>query len=111
MFLVQKKEEVLSQNDEFFVGEPELSQNLAKDLATGPPTLIPVLPVGAGVEFALSPRISVLVETAYRFTPTDYLDGFSKAANPSRLDHYQTHSAGIKYNFRKKNEVNCPVTF
>lgn len=96
-------------NGEFFSTEPELQQKLATDVAHHTPTIIPVAPLGAGAEYALNDKLSLLLETCYRLTTTDYIDGFSKAANPSRLDHYQSHSAGVKYRFGKRSGVDCPA--
>jgi hypothetical protein len=39
---------------------------------------------------------------------TDYLDGFTKAANPSKKDHYYTHTIGLIYSFGEKNTLACP---
>jgi opacity protein-like surface antigen len=96
-------------NGEYFATEPELQQKLATDAVRTPPKLIPVVPIGAGAEYALSERISLLAETNYRLTKTDYIDGFSQSANPSRLDHYQSHSVGVKYRFGKRSGVDCPT--
>ena len=98
-------------NSEFFSSEPGLHQKLEQDIAQKLPRFIPVVPVGAGVEYSLTERLSLLLETNYRLTSTDYLDGFSKAGNPSGLDHYQSHSLGVKYRFEKKSAVDCPVAF
>ena len=48
----------------------------------------PVLPVGAGVRFAIGYYYDILVEGGYRFTLTDYLDGVSNRGNPDSFDTY-----------------------
>jgi Domain of unknown function (DUF6089) len=95
-------------NGEFFLLE-DLSARLAEDQAHSTPKLIPVLPVGAGIQYSISKKLSVIAETSYRLTRTDYLDGFSKAANPQFYDHYQSHTIGILYRFEKKSALNCPT--
>ena len=97
-------------NAEYFIGEQSTIQGLAADVQHVPPRMIAVLPAGIGVRYAVSSRISVTAETSYRFTFTDYLDGFSKAADPSMRDSYQSHSIGIIYQFVKGNSSwKCPV--
>ena len=39
----------------------------------------------------------------------DYLDGFSKAANPELKDHYYKYSIGLQYALRDKSNYDCPV--
>jgi hypothetical protein len=97
-------------NGEFFSTE-DLSSRLAEDISHNPPKLIPIVPVGIGVQYSLRKNISLIGETAYRLTRTDYLDGFSKAGNPDLYDHYQSHTVGVLYKFGKKNNLNCPTTF
>jgi outer membrane receptor protein involved in Fe transport len=70
--------------------------------------LIPVLPMGIGIRYPISSRISINAETSYRFTFTDYLDGFSKAANDSRRDSYLSHTVGLIYKFRNNLMMKCP---
>src|SRR5436190_5105219 len=97
-------------NAEYFSTEASTIQGLAADAQHSLPKMIPVLPLGVGIRYSLSKRISLSAETSYRFTFTDYLDGFSKAADPSRKDSYQTHSVGVIYQFQKNNASwKCPV--
>ena len=97
-------------NGEFFTSE-DLSSRLAEDLAHETPKLIPVVPVGIGIQYSVKKNLSVIAESAYRFTRTDYLDGFSKAGNPALFDHYQSHTIGVLYRIGKKSNLNCPTTF
>jgi len=97
-------------NGEFFTSE-DLSSRVAADLAHETPKVIPVVPVGIGIQYSIKKNLSVIAETAYRFTRTDYLDGFSKAGNPALYDHYQSHTIGVLYRIGKKSNLNCPTTF
>lgn len=96
-------------NAEFFSSEPGTLSGLSADEQHPLPTIIPVIPMGIGVRFPISPRISVNAETSYRLTFTDYLDGFSKAANDSRRDSYLSHSVGLIYQLRDNSWLKCPV--
>jgi hypothetical protein len=96
-------------NTSHFSAEPDLVQRLAEDQAQTLPRSIPVIPVGAGFRYRLTERIAVNMESSYRLLFSDYLDGFSKAANPGKNDHYHTTSAGISYRVGKKDMNACPV--
>ena len=80
---------------------------LAIDTLHATPTVVPVIPLGLGVKYALSQRIALTAETMYRYTFTDYLDGFKYAANPTKADSYYSFSIGLRYNFGK-NKMKCP---
>lgn len=95
-------------SNSFFATEPQASFGLAQDLATTLPKNIMVVPVGFGVDYYLSPNISLNAEFNLRYTRTDYLDGFSKVANPKSNDCYYTNTVGILYRFVKKSKLDCP---
>ncbi|HWK07766.1 MAG TPA: DUF6089 family protein [Puia sp.] len=95
-------------NSTYFGAESTTTNGLTADLAHRTPAGIPVLPVGIGVRYSLSPAISLTAETSYRLTATDYLDGFSKVANPSKNDHYYSFSIGMVYTFFKSAALKCP---
>lgn len=88
-----------------------IPQQLATDDAHGSPAVIPVVPAGAGIRYNLSERIAVNAESTYRFLFTDYLDGFSRAVNPGRNDHYHTTTVGLIYRtgMSGRNATACPV--
>ncbi|MBK8609534.1 MAG: hypothetical protein IPL84_06205 [Chitinophagaceae bacterium] len=89
---------------------PEVIDGLVADNAHGTPRAVFSVPIGVGVEYPISNRLSVNIETSYRFIFTDYLDGFSQAANPKRQDHYHSTSAGIIYKFGNRDKgIACPV--
>lgn len=93
---------------EYFSNEPDLRERLATDTAHNLPRGVAMLPVGAGLRFPLSRSVSLAAESAMRLTPTDYLDGFSRAANPNRKDNYFKHSIGIVFTLGGKNNFDCP---
>jgi len=98
-------------NTNVFGDGSDVQNGLAIDAAKTLPRIIPVVPVGAGVRYSLSDRFSLIGETSYRLSFTDYLDGFSKAANPGKNDHYLSHSIGIIYSFngnKKYKTLGCP---
>ncbi len=96
-------------NTVFFDDDPSLLNGLNADIARTPPKTILVLPLGIGVEYYLSPTISLTAETNFRYTFTDYLDGFSEAANPAKKDAYHSQTLGLVYKFGKKNTIGCPA--
>ena len=96
-------------NAEYFGATSTTITGLATDQQTTPPRIIPVLPVGLGARYNLSSRFAVTAESSYRVTFTDYIDGFSYAANPERNDHYISHTIGLVYRIGKKNTLGCPV--
>lgn len=96
-------------NAEYFDAEPATLSGLAADEQHSLPTMIPVLPMGIGLRYPISSRVSLTAESSYRFTFTDYLDGFSKAANDSRRDSYMTHTIGVIYRFKNNSWMKCPT--
>jgi hypothetical protein len=95
-------------NSDYFLHE-NLGQLLNEDLARTPPKVLPVIPVGAGIRYAIIPRLSAFAETSYRLTRTDYLDGFSKVANPDMTDHYQSYTVGLIWSFGRRSMLDCPA--
>ena len=96
-------------NTTVFGDGSDVQNGLAIDAAKSLPRVIPVVPVGAGVRYALNDRFSLTGETSYRLSFTDYLDGFSKSADPGKNDHYFSHSIGLIYSFGKKDKtLGCP---
>jgi hypothetical protein len=94
---------------DYFAGEPSLLEGLAADTMHALPGTIPVIPVGAGLRYPISNKLSVMAEASYRFTFTDYIDGFSKASNPDKNDYYGNFSIGLIYTFGKRSVLDCPV--
>jgi uncharacterized protein DUF6089 len=96
-------------NAEYFSSEANTLSGLAADQQHPLPILIPVLPIGIGIRYPISSRISINAETSYRFTSTDYLDGFSKTANAARRDSYMSHTLGLIYQFKNNSWLKCPT--
>jgi hypothetical protein len=97
-------------NSLVFAENQQVQDGLAIDAARSLPRVIPVVPVGAGIRYYLNDRLSLTAETSYRFIFTDYLDGFSFAANPKRDDHYLSHSIGLVLSTGSKDKrMGCPV--
>ncbi len=96
-------------NAEYFDAVSNETALLAEDINHFIPKIIPVITMGAGIRYDLSTRLSFTLEGSYRLIFTDYLDGFSKAANPSLDDHYHTIMVNAIYRIDKKNRLNCPV--
>jgi len=95
-------------NIAYFEAEPNVISGLAIDAAHRTPRVTAVIPVGAGIRYSISPQIVLNAEAGYRILFTDYLDGFSRAANPSLKDHYYSITVGAIYRFGKKNSWDCP---
>lgn len=96
-------------NTEYFSAELAFMPGLAEDAQQDPPRGLLVVPVGIGARYYLSDKIGISAETTYRISSTDYLDGFSRAANSGKKDNYYSHSVGIVYRLGKKNMLDCPV--
>ena len=96
-------------NKIYFAAEPEVLAGLAADYRVAPPKALFVVPFGGGIEYFLSPKVSLTLETNFRFTQTDYLDGFSRVAGRKARDFYQSHTIGFVYKFGKDNKLGCPV--
>jgi hypothetical protein len=95
-------------NPSHFTLEENLPARIAEDMQRKTPTILPAIPFGAGVRYAVSPSIVINGEANYRHTFSDYIDGFSRAANPKLNDHYYSVSVGVIYRFGKKNAWDCP---
>ncbi|MET0243762.1 MAG: DUF6089 family protein [Flavitalea sp.] len=95
-------------NPEYFTGE-NIQGRLAEDISTKIPRIIPVIPVGLGLRYRTGERFSVTAEASYRHATTDYLDGYSKSANPAVSDRYFKYSIGLIYSFRGNKQWDCPV--
>jgi len=96
-------------NYDYFAGEPSLFEGLAADSTHSLPGTIAVIPVGVGLRYPVTNKISVMAEASYRFTFSDYIDGFSKSSNPDKNDYYSNISLGIIYTFGKRSALDCPV--
>jgi hypothetical protein len=96
-------------NSEYFGSEPELRRGLNTDIEHSLPRIVPVLPLGVGIQYNLTDNISLVAESSYRLSLNDYIDGFSRSANPTKYDHYQNYSVGAVLRFAKRRGIDCPV--
>jgi len=96
-------------NTSVFDAESTVQAGLNADSAHRLPRGIPVFPLGIGMRYPLTGSLSLSAEAAYRFSFTDYLDGFSKSGNPVRKDHYTSYSIGVIYSLGRRNRMDCPV--
>lgn len=98
---------------EYFGDGSDIPQRIATDEKHTLPRLRLVIPLGAGVRYNISGNWALNIEISYRLLSSDYLDGFSVAANPERNDHYQSISVGLIYRMgnakRNKSKLGCPV--
>jgi hypothetical protein len=85
----------------------EVWTGLAADSTHALPGVIPVIPLGVGVKYFFTPRLAINAESSYRLSYTDYIDGFSQAANPEKKDHYLNYSIGIIFRTGNKDKLKC----
>ena len=95
-------------NTGFFGAESTVTEGLTADLDHSEPRGVPVIPMGVGVRYSMAPAWSLSLESSYRVAFTDYLDGFSKVADPRKMDHYYGISIGVVYTFLRGKSVKCP---
>jgi hypothetical protein len=91
-----------------FNSKSNTAAGLGIDTLQRPPSVQMVLPIGAGVRWAVNSAMSVHAEATYRFVFSDYLDGFSYAANKSARDGYYGISLGVSWALGNYS-VRCPV--
>lgn len=70
---------------------------IAADAARRKPGLLPSASLGIGLRRAVGEHWMMTVESGYRWTRSDYIDGFSRLANPDSRDQYGYHSVGLAY--------------
>ena len=106
---VKIKRDYSRYDPEYFNALPsDVTARLAEDINHSLPKVLPEIPMGVGVRYGISERLSVTAEGTYRLLYTDYLDGFSLAANPGKNDHYHTVMISAVYRIGKKNPLACP---
>ncbi|HVU94549.1 MAG TPA: DUF6089 family protein [Puia sp.] len=86
----------------------KIVNGLKEDLARNPPRGVLVFPIGVGVRYVPGPAWSVNLEGNYRFSKTDYLDGFSRVGNDGRNDHYYSIMLGVLFKILPSKEMKCP---
>lgn len=96
-------------NADYFGTESWVVEGLAADRSRSPASRLLVFPVGLGLRYPLTSNLSLSLETSYRVSFTDYLDGFSKSAGSQYKDYYYSHTASIIYQFGGNKGIACPV--
>ena len=91
-----------------FNSKSNAATGLGIDTLHTPPRVQLVLPVGVGIRWAVTNSMSVHAEATYRLVFSDYLDGFSYAANKSARDGYYGISAGVSWALGN-HALRCPV--
>jgi opacity protein-like surface antigen len=79
---------------------------LGQDTIRQTPSILPVIPIGAGVKYTINSHWSMTTELNYRYSFSDYIDGFSKSANPHANDSYYSLSIGLNYHLFN-NSIKC----
>jgi len=95
-------------NPDYFANDSTFLTGLAADSLHKLPGTIPVIPVGVGIRYSISNKLSIMAEASYRFTFSDYIDGFSQSSNPDKNDFYANYSIGLIYTFGKYTSLDCP---
>jgi hypothetical protein len=95
-------------NAGYFAGELLLKEGLVQDIATSLPKSMAIFPAGFGLKYAVSDKLSLHTEASHRFTFSDYIDGFSKAANAEQNDSYTKYSIGLCLFVGNKDPYACP---
>lgn len=80
----------------------------AADAAHRKPGLLPVAALGIGVRRPVGEQWILSLESGYRWSPSDYVDGFSRLANPGSRDHYAYHAVGMAYRMPRGRTTRCP---
>jgi hypothetical protein len=96
-------------NTTYFAEGSDLYTGLAQDFTHPTPPLLVTIPLGLGIRYALNDRWGLKLESNYRFTFSDYLDGFSKSANSQLKDSYHSATLGVFLQFGgPRSYTNCP---
>jgi hypothetical protein len=91
------------------IAEPRIVQGLVMDNSSTPTKVLITIPLTVGVRKMYNERLDLFAEINYRYITTDYLDGFSKAANSNSKDKFYSINAGVVYKFYKNNAIGCPT--
>lgn len=76
------------------------------------PSSIATIPVGAGLRYQIGDNLALFGEVNKRITGNEYLDGFSKSANPSKNDAFSSLVFGLNFRLSGGNggrgSTDCP---
>lgn len=94
-------------NTTVFPAKSSTAVGLGIDTVHVMPSILPVIPIGLGIKYRTFDNFFITAEAVYRYTFSDYIDGFSYAANPYQNDGYYSLQVGVSYVFNR-NRMNCP---
>lgn len=89
----------ISATDFSYFPQSDLPARLGEDFQKNRQRLFITTIAGAGIKYDMSTTISFTTELQYRFGFTDYIDGFSVAANSDKNDHYYSLQVGVVFKF------------
>jgi hypothetical protein len=97
-------------NAEYFASDPNTIEGLEEDNGNRLPKGLPIILAGMGLRYRINNNFSLNTEASYRYISSDYLDGFSHAANADKNDHYYKFSIGLIYSKSNsgKGALDCP---
>jgi Domain of unknown function (DUF6089) len=81
---------------------PAMLAGIRQDLSHGSANFVISMPLGFGIKYDLSERMVIALDGSLRLCFSDYLDGISKAAGPTRNDLYSSMQVMVFYKFRKR---------
>ncbi len=93
----------------FDLNDPTLAPRLQLDIDHPLPRTVAIFPVGFGLKYGISDKVSLHGEAAQRFTFNDYIDGFSQAGNPKLRDNYTKYSVGLRLALGNDDPYACPT--
>lgn len=90
--------------------EPSILVGLQADSLHGNPDKIVTIPITLGLRKSFSESWDVFTEATYRFSSTDYIDGFSKSVYGKANDHFYSINLGLVYKFGNSggSGIGCP---
>ena len=88
--------------------EPGILIGLQQDSIHGTPNRIFTVPITLGLRKAFSERWDVFTEANFRYSFTDYMDGFSKSVYGKANDHFYSINVGLVYKFTNSRGLGCP---
>lgn len=95
---------------EYFNPVEDLENRLQQDLAVNPSKPQVILPVAVGARYHINNRWALGAALNYRFSLSDYVDGFSISGNPDQKDHYYGGTLGAIFKKGSANNRNgCPA--
>jgi hypothetical protein len=88
--------------------EPGILIGLQQDSIHGTPKRILTVPITVGLRKAFSQRWDVFTEANFRYSFSDYIDGFSKSVYGQANDHFYSVNVGLVYKFTNTRGLGCP---